>query len=51
MFKEFEKVIHFFDVGDLKFIFLILKKNIRNLIFLSVLVAILTLVASLNLEK
>ena len=51
MFKEFEKIIHFFDVGDLKFIFLILKKNIRNLIFLSVLVAILTLVASLNLEK
>ena len=51
MIKEFGKFINFFEVGDLKFIILILKKNIKNLIFLSLLVAILTLVISLNVEK
>ena len=51
MIKEFGKFINFFEVGDLKFIILILKKNIKNLIFLSLLVAILTLVISLNIEK
>ena len=51
MIKEIEKFINFFDVGDLKFALLIVKKNIRNLIFLSLLIAILTLVISLNIEK
>jgi polysaccharide biosynthesis transport protein len=51
MIKEIEKFINFIDVGDLKFALLIVKKNIRNLIFLSLLIAILTLVISLNIEK
>ena len=51
MIKELGKFINFFDVGDLKFILLILKKNIKNLLFLSFLVAILTFVISLNIEK
>ena len=51
MIKELGKFINFFDVGDLKFILLILKKNIKNLLFLSFLLAILTLVISLNIEK
>tara|TARA_B100001057_G_scaffold384564_1_gene391062 strand:+ start:1001 stop:3142 length:2142 start_codon:yes stop_codon:yes gene_type:complete len=51
MFKELEKFINFFDVGDLRFALLILKKNIKNLIFLSILVSVLTLVISLNIEK
>jgi polysaccharide biosynthesis transport protein len=51
MFKELNKFINFFDVGDLKFIFLIIKKNIKNLIFLSLLVAILVFIVSLNTEK
>ena len=51
MFKDLEKFINFFDVGDLRFIVLILKKNIRNLLFLSSLVAILFFVVSLNIEK
>ena len=51
MIKELEKFINFFDVGDLKFLILILKKNIKNLIFLSILISLLTLVISLNIEK
>ena len=51
MIKELEKFINFFDVGDLKFALLIVKKNIKNLILLSLLIAILTLVISLNIEK
>ena len=51
MIKELEKLVNFFDVGDLKFILLIFKKNIKNLFFLSSLVAILALIISLNIEK
>jgi len=51
MIKELEKLVNFFDVGDLKFILLIFKKNIKNLFFLSSLVAILALIISLNTEK
>ena len=51
MIKDFGKFVNFFDLGDLKFISLILKKNIKNLVFLSLLVGILALIISLNLEK
>ena len=51
MIKEFGKFINFFDVGDIKFILLILKKNIKNLLFLSILIATLSLIFSLNIEK
>ena len=51
MFKDLVKFINFFDVGDLRFISLILRKNIKNLLFLSILVAALFFVISLNIEK
>ena len=51
MFKDLEKFISFFDVGDLKFIFLIIRKNIKNLVFLSFIVSFLILIISLNTEK
>ena len=51
MIKELSKFINFFEVGDLKFVILILKKNIKNLLLLSSLVASLALVISLNVEK
>ena len=51
MIKELSKFINFFEVGDLKFVILILKKNIKNLLLLSLLVASLALVISLNVEK
>ena len=51
MIKELGKFLNFFEVGDLKFIILILKKNIKNLSFLSLLVAILSLIISFNIEK
>ena len=51
MLERFNSLFNIFDVGDLRFIVLILKKNIRNLLFLSSLVAILFFVVSLNIEK
>jgi polysaccharide biosynthesis transport protein len=51
MSKDFNKIINFLDIGDFKFVLLIIKKNIKNLIFLSVLIAILVLFISLNIEK
>ena len=51
MFKDLVKFINFFDIGDLRFISLILRKNIKNLFFLSILVATLFFVISLNIEK
>jgi len=49
--KEFNKLIAFLDVGDFRFIILILNKNLKNLLFLSILVSILTLIISMNIEK
>jgi capsular exopolysaccharide synthesis family protein len=49
--KEFNKLIAFLDVGDFRFIILILNKNLINLLFLSILVSILTLIISMNIEK
>ena len=51
MIKEFNKLIAFLDVGDFRFIILILNKNLKNLLFLSILVSILTLIISMNIEK
>ena len=51
MIKQLNEFINFFDVGDLKFVILILKKNIKNLLSLSCLVAVLALIISLNVEK
>ena len=51
MLKDLVKFINFFDIGDLRFISLILRKNIKNLFFLSILVATLFFVISLNIEK
>ena len=50
MIKQFNEFINFFDIGDFRFVLLILKK-ILNLIFLSLCVGTLVFVISLNIEK
>ena len=51
MLDKLNSIIHFFDVGDIRFFFLIGKKNFRNLIILTFLISIFVLIVSLNLEK
>jgi len=51
MIERINSIINIFDVGDLKFFFLVAKKNIKNLIILSLIVSLLALFVSLNQEK
>ena len=51
MLDKLNSVIHFFDVGDIRFFFLVAKKNFKNLLFLTFLISLLVLLISLNLEK
>ena len=51
MLDKINSFLRFLDVGDLKFFFLIAKKNFKNLFFLTFLISILVLIISLNLEK
>ena len=45
------ELLNAFDIGDLKFFLLIAKKNIKFLIFVSLLVSMIVFFISLNLEK
>ncbi len=51
MLDKLNSVINFFDVGDIRFFFLVAKKNFKNLFFLTFLISLLVLLISLNLEK
>ena len=51
MIERINSIINIFDVGDLKFFFLVAKKNIKNLFILSLIVSLLALFVSLNQEK
>ena len=51
MIERINSILDIFDVGDLKFFFLVAKKNIKNLILLSLIVSILALFISLNQQK
>ena len=51
MIERINSILNIFDVGDLKFFFLVAKKNIKNLIQLSLIVSILALFISLNQQK
>ncbi len=51
MINKINSIISVFDVGDFKFFILVAKKNIKNLIFLSIIIALLVLLISLNQEK
>ena len=51
MIDKINSLLNIFDVGDLKFFILVAKKNLKNLLFLSIIVSILVLFISLNQEK
>ena len=51
MIERINSILNIFDVGDLKFFYLVAKKNIKNLILLSLIVSILVLFSSLNQQK
>ena len=51
MTNKFNTLVGIFDVGNVKFFFLVAKKNLKNLIILSILFSLLILIVSLNQEK
>ena len=51
MLNKFTDLVNFFEVGDLRYYYLIAKKNIKNLILVSVLIALAVYFVSLNIEK
>jgi capsular exopolysaccharide synthesis family protein len=51
MIERINSILNIFDVGDLKFFFLVAKKNIKNLIILSLIISLLVLFFYLNQEK
>ena len=51
MFGKINNLSNFFDIGDLKYYFLIAKKNIKNLFLISLLISLAVYFVSLNIEK
>ena len=51
MINKISTLINIFDVGDLKFFFLVAKKNLKNLLILSIIFSLLVFFISSNLEK
>ncbi len=51
MVDRINSLINIFDIGDIKFLYLVLKKNLKNLVILSIIVSLLVLIISLNQEK
>ena len=51
MLERINTLLSVFDVGDLKFFFLVAKKNIKNLVTLSLILSLLVFLISSNQEK
>ena len=51
MIERLNSLLNIFDVGDLKFFLLVAKKNLKNLLTLSIILSLLVLLISLNQEK
>ena len=51
MIERLNSLLAVFDVGDLKFFLLVVKKNLKNLLTLSLIISLLILIISLNQEK
>jgi succinoglycan biosynthesis transport protein ExoP len=51
MINRFQKFISFLDIEDLRFIYIIAKKNLKHLLSLSIILGLLVYFVSLNLEK
>ena len=51
MLNKITEIVNFFDLGDLRYYYLIAKKNIKNLLLVSTLIALAVYFVSLNVEK
>jgi succinoglycan biosynthesis transport protein ExoP len=51
MLNKITEIVNFFDLGDLRYYYLIAKKNIKNLLLVSTLIALAVYFVSLNIEK
>src|SRR5210317_423825 len=51
MLNKITDLVNFFDLGDLRYYYLIVKKNIKNLLIVSSLIALAVYFVSLNIEK
>ena len=51
MIEKLNSLFNIFDIGDLKFFFLVAKKNLKNLITLALIISLLVFLISLNKEK
>ena len=51
MINRINNLFNLFDVGDVKFFILVIKKNIKNLISISFIISLLFFLISLNQEK
>ena len=51
MIDKIKSLLDIFDVGDFKFFLMVAKKNFKNLISITLLISLITLLFSLNQEK
>ena len=51
MIDRINSLLNIFDVGDFRFLILVAKKNLRNLIILSTIISLLVFAISLKQEK
>ena len=51
MIDRINSILDIFDVGDIKFLYLVAKKNLKNLLLVSLIVSLLVLLISLNQQK
>ena len=51
MFNKTKNLLDIFDLGDLGFFIILAKKNLKHLIFASILISLIVLFISLNSEK
>ena len=51
MIDKIKSLLDIFDVGDFKFFLMVAKKNFKNLILITLLISLITLLFSLNQEK
>ena len=51
MIDRINSIVNLFDIGDLRFLILVAKKNLKNLVILSGIISLLAFIISINQEK
>ena len=51
MIDRINSILDIFDVGDIKFLYLVAKKNLKNLLLVSLITSLLVLLITLNQQK